>query len=153
VWKSLRGNRKIAACPESPLLEARALLRRGELAAAERGLNEAAPVNGVVWVERQLLLAWAAFTAGQTERGPALLEQARDGPYPGDALDAWRLLCERRSQAESAEPGEGGAPSALADYLRGQQARLEGNGEMAVAACRAALASPAAQPFARYALA
>jgi hypothetical protein len=153
VWKSLRANRKVSACPEGPLLEARVLLRRGELAAAERVLNEGVPTSGVVWVERQLLLAWVAFTGKQSDRGWALLEHARAGPYPAGALDTWARLCERRSRGAGLDAGEVGAPPALEDYLRGQQARLAGEAEAAAAAYRAALASPAAQPFARYGLA
>jgi hypothetical protein len=153
VWKPLRGNRRVAACPEAPLLEARVLLRRGETGSAERLLNEAAPAGGVVEVERLLLLAWAAFTTRQIERGRALLSQARDGPYPAAALDAWSLLCERRAAGEGVSGGEVEAPPALADFLRGQEARLAGDDETAAAAYRAALGLPAAQPFARYALA
>src|SRR6185437_9387544 len=41
VWKALRGNRRVAGCAEGPLLEARLLLRRGELTPAERLLTEA----------------------------------------------------------------------------------------------------------------
>ncbi len=153
VWKSVRGNRRVAGCPEGPLLEARLLLRRGETAAAERALNEAAPVSGVVWVERLLLLAWAACTAKQAERGRALLAQAREGPYPPAALQTWEDLCLRRAAGEGMEGTEANAPPALRDYLRGQEARLAGNTEAALAAYRAALAAPAVQPFARYALA
>ena len=58
VWKSVRGNKKVTACDEGPLLEARTLLRRGETAQAERLLNEAAPASGVVQAEHRLLLAW-----------------------------------------------------------------------------------------------
>jgi tetratricopeptide (TPR) repeat protein len=153
VWKSLRGNRRVAGCPEGPLLEARVLLRRGEIAPAERALNESRPVNGVVWVERLLLLAWAAFTAKQPERGRALLAQAREGPYPRGALDAWEDLCLRRADGEGMEGVEANAPAALRDFLRGQEARLAGDRETAAAAYRAALEMPAVQPFARYALA
>src|SRR5207245_2802920 len=59
VWRSVRGNRRVTACDEGPLLEARALLRRGEAGPAEKVLHDAAPAGGVAWVERRLLLAWA----------------------------------------------------------------------------------------------
>ncbi len=62
VWKSVRGNKKVTACDEGPLLEARVLLRRGEAAPAERLLDEAAPGSGVAQVERRLLLAWTLTT-------------------------------------------------------------------------------------------
>ena len=41
VWKSVRGNRRVSGCDEGPLLEARALLRRGEVGPAERVLQAA----------------------------------------------------------------------------------------------------------------
>jgi hypothetical protein len=153
VWKSVRGNRKVGDCPEGPLLEARVLLRRGELAGAERALKETLPTQGVVWVERHLLLAWAAFSGKQAERGRALLGEARAGPYPAEALAAWALLCERRAAGQEVGPAEVGAPPALEEYLRGQEARLAGDTDVAAAAYRAALASPAVQPFARFGLA
>jgi hypothetical protein len=152
VWKSLRSNRKISACPEGPLLEARFLLPRGEMAAAERVLLEAVPASGVVWVERLLLLAWAAFNSRQAERGRALLEQARTGPYPAAALNTWARLCERHEKGEAVAVGEVAVPPGLDDFLRGQEARLAGETAAAIAAYRDALATPA-QPFARYGLA
>src|SRR5437588_522460 len=41
VWKTVRGSRRVTACDEAPLLEARALLRRDETTAAERVLADA----------------------------------------------------------------------------------------------------------------
>jgi hypothetical protein len=153
VWRSLRGNRRVAGCPEGPLLEARPLLRRGEVALAERLLNEAVPTNGVVWVERLLLLAWAAAAQKQYERARALLDEAGAGPYPATALQTWARLIERRSWGETPAVEEAGRiPPALTAFLAGQQARLAGDSEAAGAAYRAALASAAVQPFARYAL-
>jgi hypothetical protein len=151
VWKSVRGNRRVTACAEGPLLEARALLRRGETAAAERLLLEANSTNGVVWVERHLLLAWAQAGLKQTERAQASLRQAAQGPYPTAALRTWLALVEHRTRGTVPAPEEAGAAPALSDYLRGQQARREGQGG-AAEAYRAALGSPAAQPFARYGL-
>jgi hypothetical protein len=154
VWKSVRGNKRVAGCAEGPLLEARMLLRRGELTPAERALNEATPSSGVVWVERLLLLAWIAVSQKQHERASELLQQAREGPYPPAALETWtaRIAQHGRGEAEAIEEA-GRTPVALRDYRSGQEARRRGEMEQAIAAYRAALGSPAAQPFARYALA
>ncbi|HZY89575.1 MAG TPA: hypothetical protein VFE78_32435, partial [Gemmataceae bacterium] len=152
VWKSVRGNRRVMACDEGPLLEARSLLRRGETAPAERLLQEANPANGVVWVERHLLLAWAQAGMKQPERALASLRQAAQGPYPAAALRTWLELVGQRTRGTVAPPEGAGAAPALRDYLRGQQARREGQDGPAAEAYRAALGSPAAQPFARYGL-
>ena len=69
------------------------------------------------------------------------------------ALESWRLLIRQRARGEPGVEEPGQTPHALKDYLRGQRARLEGQPEEAARAYRAALASPAAQPFARYGLA
>jgi hypothetical protein len=151
VWRSVRGNRRVLGCDEGPLLEARALLRRGELTPAERVLQEATPAGGVAWVERRLLLAWALASRRQQERALEVLREAPQGPYPAGALDAWRALVEGRSRGEVvAEAGP--MPPTLRDFLRGQQARVDGEAGQAVEAYRAVLDGPA-QPFARYALA
>jgi hypothetical protein len=153
VWKSVRGNRRVIARDEGPLLEARSLLWHGETAAAERTLKEAAPRNGVVQVERSLLLAWALAARKQFEPALEQLRQAEGGPYPPEALRTWRRLLERRQKNEPvAEEAEATSP-ALAAFLSGQRARLAGQTNQALAAYREALASPAVQPFARYALA
>jgi hypothetical protein len=153
VWKSVRANRRVTACPETPLQEVRSLLRRGDITAAERLLEEASPKAGVVWVERLLLLVWIAVTREQQERARAILDQARQGPYPVSALDAWVRLCEQRSLGAAGEPA--GIPQSplLADYCRGQQARQSGDRAAAAAAYREALTASAVQPFARYGLA
>ncbi len=154
VWKSVRGNRRVADCPEAPLLEARSLLRRGETTPAERLLHEAAPAAGVVWVERLLLLAWIAASQKQFDQARGLLRQAEKGPYPSTALQAWTARIEQRAGVElSAEEAARYRPPSLREFLSGQQARLDGQLEGAMAAYRAALGHPVAQPFARYALA
>jgi hypothetical protein len=153
VWKSVRGNRRVAGCAEGPLLEARSLLRRGETTPAERLLNEATPNSGVAEVERLLLLAWVAASLQQHDKARSFLHQAREGTYPEAALRIWTERTERRLRGERpAEEGVGSVPPALREYLRGQQARSQGRTEEAIAAYRAALDTPA-QPFARYALA
>jgi hypothetical protein len=152
VWKSLCGNRRITACPEAPLLEARALLRREEMAPAERVLAEAEPVSGVVWVECVLLRAWVAAAARGAERARELLARARQGPYPATALQTWAAALEHRLAGVELPP-EQPAPVTLAEYLRGQEARSAGDNGVAADAYRTALARPAAAPFARYAMA
>ncbi len=150
VWKSVRGNRRVSGCDEGPLLEARALLRRGESAPAERALQEAVPAGGVAWVERRLLLAWALATLRQPERALAALAEAERGPYPVAGLAEWRRLLEGRTRGALLD---GGATPLLRDYLRGQAARQADQGDEAAAAYRAALAGPVGQPFARAGLA
>jgi hypothetical protein len=151
VWKSVRGNRRVLGCVEGPLLEARMLLRRGEWTPAERVLAEEIPTNGVVWVERLLLLAWITASQTQADKAREMLRQAREGPYPLAALRNWTTKIEQRLGGEAA--AEERVPPALADYLRGQQLRREGRKEEASAGYRSALHSPPAQPFARYGLA
>jgi hypothetical protein len=148
VWKTVRGNRRVAACDEAPMLEARALLRRDEKA-AERALADAAPRGGVVQVERLLLLAWALETRGETGQADDCLRQADSGPYPAAALEAWQQLFRwRRAGADWPE-----APAPFADWINGQRARAEGRPDEAVAALRAAAGLAPLRPFARYALA
>ena len=153
VWKSVRANKKVTACDEGPLLEARALLRRGETAPAERLLNESAPGNGVVQTERRLLLAWALTSLKQYDRAKEQFDRAKEGPYPAAALECWRILLEKRRAGRAASPEEAGRPSALAPLLRGYEALRQGESERAVEALREAAAIPASSAFARYALA
>ena len=152
VWKSVRGNKKVTACDEGPLLEARGLLRRGEAAPAERVLNEAAPAGGVVQVERRLLLAWALTTLKQFDKAKGQWEQAKEGPYPPAALERWRVMLDRRRTGRPVSADEAGRPMALAALLRGHEAIKEGKTEEAASAFREAASGPAAA-FARYALA
>ncbi len=153
VWKSVRGNRRVADCVEGPLFDARMLLRRGEWTPAERLLSETMPANGVVWVERLLLLAWIAASQRQADKVRELLRQAREGPYPVAALQRWTTQVEQRLGGERIAEEDGRVPASLRDFLYGQQARRQGRNEEAMTAYRAALGSPMAQPFARYALA
>jgi hypothetical protein len=150
VWKTVRGNRRVAACDEAPLLEARALLRRDETTAAERALADANPRGGVAQVERLLLLAWVRAAHGQAERAAECLRQAEAGPYPVAALQAWQHLFQMRGSGGTDWPE---APARLADWVAGQRARAEGRHEEAVAALRAASGVPALRPFGCYALA
>jgi hypothetical protein len=153
VWKSVRGNKKVTACDEGPLLEARVLLRRGEAAPAERLLSEAAPASGVVQVERRLLLAWTFTTLKQYDRAKEQFEEAKEGPYPAAALANWSVMLEKRRTGQPAGPDEAGRPPSLAALLRGHEAFRNGRTDDAVTALHEAAAQPAAQPFARYALA
>jgi hypothetical protein len=151
VWKSVRTNRRVTACEDGQLLEGRSLLRRGEAAAAERVLTEANPGNGVLWVERRLLLAWALAAQKQFERARAMMTEAERGPYPASALRAWREFIDRRDHSGPLSISGAGS-IVLHPFLTGQQARLEGKAEEACAALQAAR-DGATQPFARYALA
>jgi tetratricopeptide (TPR) repeat protein len=149
VWKTVRGSRRVTACDEAPLLEARALLRRDETTAAERALADANPRGGVAQVERLLLLAWVAAARGQVERAADYLRQAEAGPYPPAALQSWQRLFQLR---RAPEPDWPEAPRALADWVTGQRARSEGRHDEALVALQALSAGPL-RPFARYALA
>jgi hypothetical protein len=154
VWKTVRGNRRVLACDEAPLLEARPMVRRGEAGPAEQVLAGASPRGGVVQAERLLLLAWALAAQNRTEQAIDLLRQAEAWPYPAAALQDWQRLFQLRSGA--APSPEGLDPEASGprhDWVAGQQARAEGRREEAVAALRAAQAAAPLAPFARYALA
>ncbi len=153
VWKSVRANKKVTACDEGPLLEARALLRRGETAAAERLLSESAPGGGVVRAEHRLLVAWTLTVLKQYDRAREQFDQAKEGPYPAAALECWRILLEKRRAGRPASADEAGRPPALAALLRGYEALRKGETERAVEALREAAAAPAASAFARFALA
>jgi tetratricopeptide (TPR) repeat protein len=151
VLKTVRGNRRFAACDEVPLLEARFVLRRGELAAGERILSEAAPTGCVAQAERWLLLAWAAASQNKPIEASQRLEQARHCLYPAAAFETWQKSVARRAAAEST-PASVPVPAVCAEFVRGQEHRLAGRREEAAESYRAALDSPAV-PFARYALA
>jgi hypothetical protein len=152
VWKGVRTNKKVLACDEGPLLEARAMLRRGEWQPADKVLSEAAPGSGVVAVERLLLQAWIAVAVKQPQRVCAFLKQAKKGPYPASALARWRSLLEWRVKGDlNVENPELFSPL-LGDLIRGQQARINGATEEALAALQQARSVPAVEAFARYAL-
>jgi hypothetical protein len=154
VWKSVRGNKKVSGSEEGPLLEARAVLRRGELAAAEKLLTEAAPAGVVAQAERLLLLAWALTAQKHHDRAQETYESAAKLPYPAAALEAWRVALDRRADGQPVDLAEPGPlPPGLAALFRGQQERLAGHAEAAAAALREAAAQPAVSSFARYALA
>ena len=130
VWKSVRGNKKVTACDEGPLLEARGLLRRGEAAPAERLLHEAAPGNGVVQVERRLLLAWTLTTLKQYDRAGEQFEAAREGPYPAAALDELARAAGTATVGSGDAGGSGTASGAgvAAAGARGAGGREDGGG-------------------------
>jgi tetratricopeptide (TPR) repeat protein len=154
VWRSVKLNKRVAACDEGPLLEARAALRRGETAPAERVLTEASPAGGVVQVERWLLLAWIAAAQKQADKALAFIKQAEQGPYPAAALKEWRRAIERRLQGDHVVlDSSRRVPILLGELFRGHAARRAGRNDEAASAYRGALAHPFAQPFARYGLA
>jgi hypothetical protein len=168
VWKSVRTNRRVLGCDEGPLLEARVLLRKGEMGTAEKLLREAAPMSGVVWVERQLLLCWAHAGLRQAGRAAEALRLAGEGPYPATALAGWRGLLEARGNRlflkPEAQAMDAATPLfALRDceptspgwraFIRAQEVRSEGKREVAVALYRSAMSDHSVQPFARFGLA
>jgi hypothetical protein len=153
VWKAVRSNRKVTATEEAALLEARLLLHHQEAARAERVLGEAAIRNGVLQVERDLLVVWALVALKQPTHVAALLDLARQGPYPPGVVAAWQTICEVRQQPTSAPEVPLPDPAFLASWQRGQQLRQEGRLDEARATFREALAVPLVRPFARYALA
>jgi len=154
VWKSVKTNKRVTGCDEGPLLEARGSLRRGEVPLAERVLTEATPANGVVQVERLLLLAWIAVGQKQADKALSLLKQAEQGPYPAAALQAWRRAIEQRLKGETpALDASRPVPFLLTELLHGHVARLAGQNDAAAQAYREAATVPFAQPFARYGLA
>ncbi len=151
VWRAVRANKRVAGCDEGPLIEARLTLRKGEYAAGERLLRQAAPGSGVVQVERQLLLAWALVSQRKGEPALEALRRAAEGPYPAASLAHWRAVIEARLRGEPI-PAAAAAPG-WRDYLKGQEARAAGRSDEAISHYRAAVAVPAVQPFATYALA
>ncbi len=150
VWKSVRGNRRVAGCAEGPLLEARMLLKRDEWTQAERLLGEWTPTTAVAWVERLLLLAWIAAHPNRADKARAWLNQAQAGLYPPAAMQDWSARIESRLGGRSCDDRK--VSPALRDFVRGQQLRRDGRIEEAIAAYRVAENNPSVQPFARYAL-
>ncbi len=149
VWKAVRGNKRVAVCPDGPLLEARLLLQRGEVGGAVKVLVEVQPANGVHWVERQLLLAWAEAAQGRRDKALELMRRIEELPYPRAALATWRAALEGAlpSLADESEP------LVLRDLKRGYRELTEGRTMEAVEAFRAAQGQQSALPFARFALA
>jgi tetratricopeptide (TPR) repeat protein len=146
VWKSVRNNKRVLACPEGRLLEARSLLWRGDTGGAIKALVECHPTNSVVWVERLLLLAWAEVALGRRDKALEFLRRIEELPYPPAAFETWRRAVEQSDVA-------GFVPVVLRDLECGYRAILAGCTPDATESFRAAVALPAAAPFARYALA
>ena len=149
VWKSVRANKRVTGCEEGPILEARSTLRKGEYAAGERLLNDASPRDGVLQVERHLLLAWTLASQRKGDESREALDRAAEGPYPASALADWRHFLNARLRGESIV---GVAPAGWQDDIDGQDARAVGRTEEAIPRYRAALATPTVQPFAAHAL-
>jgi hypothetical protein len=151
ILKTVRTNRRFAACDEVPLLEARSLLRRDDLSGAERFLLEAKPAGAVAGAERWLLLAWISASQSRHDEAAERFDQVRHYLCPASALKVWERLLAYRAGSASAE-------SAVADcatpdaFFRGQAHRLGGRAGEATVAHRAALTGPS-EAFARYALA
>ncbi|MBI1916296.1 MAG: hypothetical protein HYS12_16430, partial [Planctomycetes bacterium] len=160
VWKPLRANRRVTACDEAFLQEARALLRQGDVTATERALSEAAPRGSVAQAERRLLLVWIALGRRQFDEARRRLSAYPTGLYPDRALQAWHVFFRHKGMpnpvtTEASFPLLAGLPlsAAASTWVRGQQARAEREPEHAVEILRAALGPPLLKPFARYALA
>ncbi|MBY0230864.1 MAG: hypothetical protein K2W96_16380, partial [Gemmataceae bacterium] len=136
VWRSVRTNKRVLACDEGPLLDARLHLRRGEMGPAEKQLREAAPRSGPAWVEWRLLLAWAQANPRRAAAAQEEMDEAARGPYPAAALEEWRRMLAARL-AGGLVPFD--APTG------GWRDFLEGRHQEAL--------PTAAAPFARYALA
>src|SRR5262249_12615699 len=151
VWKSVRGNKRVLACDEGFLLDARVHLRRGEFGPAEKLLREASPGSGVVWVERYLLWAWTLAGLRQADRAAEMLAFAQQGPYPDRARAAWHEMLAWRRGPRGADATPLAAaldqPAGWRDFVRGQQERTAGHLTDAEAAYRAALNLVAAAPF------
>ena len=149
VWKSVRGNKRVVGCPEAPLLEARSLLQRGAIGDAVKALVEARPTNAVLWVERLLLLAWAEVAQGRRDKALEFFRRIEELPYPRAVLAMWKSAVE--GPVTLAERDF--IPLVLRDLARGYLTLLEGRVADSVEAFRVAQSHPAAQMFARYALA
>src|SRR5262249_1222874 len=92
VWKTVRGNPRIAACDDSFLIDARFHLHRAELDRADQGRASAAPRGGVLKVERLLYLALTKLKRQRLNEAAEFIHQAKRGPYPASALQKWRRL-------------------------------------------------------------
>ncbi|MFQ3652257.1 MAG: hypothetical protein SNJ75_18220 [Gemmataceae bacterium] len=145
VWKSVRSNKRVAACVEGQLLEARLHLSRGEWNAAEKWLNDCATSCGPFLAEVHLLRAWL-YTC-QNKRGEAEKEllQAQQCPYPSSAMSCWREAIQKHPHVSISD-----LPVAWEAFLRAQQARAAG--ERPVATYRMAADCPALALLARYGL-
>jgi hypothetical protein len=97
VWKSVRGNKRVAACIEGDLLEARLQLQREDWAAAEKTLQQMIPSSGPVDAERHYLLCWLYLRQKKTDLTKEHLSQAEMCPYPESARQTWRGLVESGS--------------------------------------------------------
>src|SRR5260370_42216482 len=86
VWRSVRANKRVTGGPEGPSLEARSLLRRGEVPPAEKLLNETTPAHGALFAEKLLLLAWVRAAQKQYDAAAALLDDVQRVPYPAGAV-------------------------------------------------------------------
>ncbi len=157
VWKSLRGNRRILGCEEALLLEARYLHQQGDLAGAERSLNEVTFKNGVTQSEALLLRGWFTLARGQMKQAKETLDQALQMLYPTEALAAWQFLL----NARLGTAGEGNLldeglfrpplPGAVRALLQAQRARAEHPQVTNLAAAYESIQAPPLLPVVRYA--
>src|SRR5262249_20718527 len=92
VWKTVRGNPRVAACDESFLIDARFHLHLGEPDRAEQCLASAEPRGGGLRVERLLYLALTKLKRHRLNEAAEFIHQAEGGPYAASALQKWRRL-------------------------------------------------------------
>jgi hypothetical protein len=145
VWKSVRGNKRVAACPEGQLLEARLHLQRGEWNAAKKLLEDWRPSNGPLLAEVHLLLAWMYTSQNKAADASVELEAAALCPYPASALAAWRGAIERFPLVALTK-----LPRAWESFLEAQRRRAAG--EQPIDTYRELTEAGALAPLARYGL-
>ncbi len=125
VWKSVRLNKRVTACEEAVLLEARALLGQDD-AAAEKMLREATPHNTVLQTERLLLLAWLMSVRQKRDEALDLIDEVRVAVYPLRAVAAWHAMILRRDTNTFADLERLHLSPPARAWIQAQQARLPG---------------------------
>jgi hypothetical protein len=125
VWKSVRLNKRVTACEESVLLEARSLLGQDD-AAAEKALREATPHSTVLQTERLLLLAWLMATRQKRDDALDLLDEVHSELFPIRVLGAWRALIQRDGNFTFADLDRLHLSSPARAWVKAQQERLPG---------------------------
>jgi hypothetical protein len=106
VWKAVRASPRIAACDETPLIEARILLGRGDLDRAEGTLLATTPRDVSTQTDRLLYLAWVKAARRQFDAAASFLQQADElGFYPAGVLSAWRKLIPPKPHTALPPPG------------------------------------------------
>jgi hypothetical protein len=103
IWKAVRASPRIAACEETPVIEARLLLWRGDLDRAEGVLLAASPRDVSAQADRLLYLVWITAARRRFDAAAAYLKQAETiGFYSASHFRAWRRLIPQKP--ETARP-------------------------------------------------